>query len=137
MNRPAIEHSDARQRYYAKLKSQRVPVIDNRPPRSAFDAAMLALVPTRHRASMLSLLGGRVSYDTLRHWRRGLRKPPAWVLDRVRSLLLARAENYRTVADQLASIQPPSSAPNILAWNARRAKERDRANREKALQRER
>ena len=90
---------------------------------TAFERVLLAAVG-RHRKAMVTLFGGRISYWTIRDWRRGKVGPPWWAWTILAIELEARAA--RDLEFAAIARNPPSVAPgqgshrNICKWNQRR-----------------
>ena len=105
-----------------------------------FELALLYLVPSRSRKAIIGLFDGRYSYWSIKDWRRGKAKPPREALATLLALVAREEERAREIGDLLQTngVAPgQGSHRNIAKWNARQARERDQANREKALQRDR
>ena len=72
-------------------------------------------------AALARVLGGRWSYWQVRDWRRGRNQPPREAMERLSALLRERVARYEILAVACGRAELGKHAPNILAWNARRA----------------
>ena len=80
-------------------------------PRSNFDQMLLDLLDLNprngtdgkrdgRRAAMVAALEGRANYCTIRQWRRGARRPPAWALQLLENKIARRvARLSRSIAN--------------------------------------
>lgn len=82
-------------------------------PRSAFDLALLKLLRLKaldgrdgltdgRRRAMVQALDGRVSYDQIRHWRRGRRRAPQWAIEMLTRQLDAMGEASQLLKSKTA-----------------------------------
>lgn len=113
---------NTQENFAAKLAVQMTPAA------KALDAAMPGAGPRRLARELFQ---GKVEHGRVSRWRTGKRNLPAWALEMIR----AAAE--RRIADIRASVEMakpgPGTGPYIIAWNARRARERDELKKKEGL----
>ena len=94
-------------------------------PHQVFELALTeALAGSLDRGSILWLFGNRVSYSTIRDWRKGRSAAPRWAWRILEARLTAIVEHGTTLL--ALARNPPAVAPgqgshrNICKWNQRR-----------------
>ncbi len=96
--------------------------------RPEIDDVIRWLVPSGSHSAIEALFDHRAPFSCIREWRRGRTGVPEWARDILAAKVLAQAEHYAHRAQRIAAIIPGpgriAAAPNILAWNERRAKEK-------------
>jgi hypothetical protein len=91
-----------------------------------FDRAIRLLCPSGQYRAIEALFDGRVGYETLKHWRRGRRRAPAWAYEKLAVMLEVRARQdsevaglVRAASKSIAQIGKGSHR-NICKWNQQR-----------------
>jgi hypothetical protein len=83
-----------------------------------FEDAIRLLVPSRKHTEICALFGHRVTYSSIRFWRRGKRPPPQWARDLLSAQVAKHLAQIDTMLTQLAQLPV---GPGKGVWNARRA----------------
>jgi hypothetical protein len=87
----------------------------NIPPLEAytpFDSLVRGAVPNGSRRAILARLNNQVTWGAVCHWRKGRRKPPAWVIERFQPGPVEASRGW-------------IGAEYLAAWKARKAREED------------
>jgi hypothetical protein len=83
------------------------------------------------RAALVSLFGGRATYDAIQHWRYGHASPPQWAIDLIRAQAEIRARallRHAAAVGRITRTQTQAGREHANRINSRR--QRERADRE-------
>lgn len=115
------------------MASERIqPKYPGRPPKliatNPFERALRSLLGRPTEASVMALLGNRVSYVTVRTWRCGARRPASWATTIVaRALAIQARELQANLAKEAAPGRQSASIHALMAYRVHRAAQKEKA----------
>lgn len=87
-----------------------------------FESLLRHLVPSGSRRAIMAVLGNRASWSAICHWKKGRRRVPQWVRDRIAQ------ESHRIALAAMALPPPiPEKGRALAAWRAEQAAKKGKA----------
>lgn len=99
---------------------------------SAIDDALRELAPSGRRKDILALFDNRITWGTVKNWRKRRHPLPLWARDSLLAKLRPLIERAALLEDAIRR-EPASrgvgsaGAQTLMAWNARRAAAKEKA----------
>ncbi len=102
-----------------------------RPPRAvatnSFEQALRTLLGRPTEASIMQLLGNRVTYVTVRTWRCGARRPAKWATELLAQALAIQARKLQSDLARHAAPGRQGDIASLMAYRAHRAAQKEKA----------